>query len=66
MTFTITPAQFAVYTNEMVIEPGKINVYFGGQQYDQKTSVPSNVLKAIMEITGTTAVPLSQCEEIMA
>ena len=64
--FTIAPAQFAVYTNELVIEPGKINVYLGGQQYGQETSVPSNVLQAVIEISGTATVPLSQCDEIMA
>ncbi|CAB3982823.1 probable beta-D-xylosidase 5 [Paramuricea clavata] len=65
LSFTIQAAQFAVYTNEMVIEPGLINVYLGGQQYGQKTSNPSNVLHAVISIVGTKSVPLSQCGGMM-
>jgi hypothetical protein len=65
LSFTIQAAQFAVYTNEMVIEPGLINVYLGGQQYGQKTSNPSNVLHAVISIVGTESVPLSQCGGMM-
>ncbi len=61
LSFTIQAAQFAIYTDEMVIEPGLINVYLGGQQFGQKTSNPSNVLHAIINIVGTESVPLSQC-----
>ncbi|XP_028393522.1 probable beta-D-xylosidase 6 [Dendronephthya gigantea] len=61
LSFTIEAAQFAVYTDQMVIEPGPINVYLGGQQYGQKTSAPSNVLHAVITIDGTEPVPISQC-----
>lgn len=48
----ITSDQMAVYIDGkgFVIEPGEIAVYVGGQLPDQKTKVPSNVLRAVFTI----------------
>ena len=42
--FTITSEQMMVYDIKWYIPTTEYKVYVGGQQPDQKTSVPSNVL----------------------
>ncbi|XP_045197551.2 uncharacterized protein LOC123552173 [Mercenaria mercenaria] len=46
--------QMAVYVDGkgFVIEPGEIAVYVGGQLPDQKTKVPSNVLRGVFTIVS--------------
>ncbi|XP_077989356.1 uncharacterized protein LOC144443692 [Glandiceps talaboti] len=60
ITFTIVPRVMAVYTTQWVIEPGIYTVYVGGQQPNQVTQVPSNVLKGQFKVTGS-PTPLSKC-----
>ncbi|XP_045198055.2 uncharacterized protein LOC123552449 [Mercenaria mercenaria] len=49
--FVITSEQMAVWTDAgFVVHPGKMAVYVGGQQPNQKKTVGSNVLKAHFEI----------------
>ncbi|PIK62177.1 putative beta-D-xylosidase 1 [Apostichopus japonicus] len=61
LTFTIEARMMAVYKDQLVIEPGTIEVYVGGQQPNQKMSLSSNVLQGSFKITGST-VPLSKCQ----
>ncbi|XP_077989175.1 uncharacterized protein LOC144443528 [Glandiceps talaboti] len=60
VSFTIVPHVMAVYTTQWVIEPGIYTVYVGGQQPNQVTQVPSNVLKGQFKVSGS-STPLSQC-----
>lgn len=52
LTVSITSMSVAVYVEGkgFVVEPGNIAVYVGGQLPNQKTKVPSNVLKAVFTI----------------
>lgn len=51
--FTITAEQMAVWTDAgFMVQPGKMTIYVGGQQPNQKRSVGSNVLQATFEILG--------------
>ncbi|XP_077869988.1 uncharacterized protein LOC100375243 [Saccoglossus kowalevskii] len=59
--FTIAPRMMAVYTDQWVIEPGVYTVYVGGQQPNQATKVPSNILEEKFTITDP-ITPLSDCK----
>lgn len=50
----ITPQSMAIWKDGIgfVIEPGFIQFYAGGQQPDQKVTVPSNILQGQFEIVG--------------
>lgn len=61
LTFTIEARMMAVYKDQLVVEPGTIEVYVGGQQPGQKVTLSSNVLKGSFKVTGST-VPLSKCQ----
>ncbi|XP_072030500.1 uncharacterized protein [Amphiura filiformis] len=50
--FQLVPRVMAVYTDQEVIEPGKINVFVGGQQPNQKVKLSSPVLKSSFVIQG--------------
>lgn len=54
LNFDIEPNQMAVYEddNGFVVRPGRINVYVGGQQPNQVTSVGSNVLNGQFTIVA--------------
>lgn len=60
ITFVIEARMMAVFKNELVVEPGTIDVYVGGQQPGQKRSLSSNILQGSFVIKGNT-VPLSKC-----
>ncbi|XP_038072709.1 probable beta-D-xylosidase 6 [Patiria miniata] len=50
----------AVFTTEMVLEPGMFTVFAGGQQPGQKRQVGSNVLNTTLTVKGP-VTPLSSC-----
>ncbi|XP_072030528.1 uncharacterized protein [Amphiura filiformis] len=50
--FQLVPRVMAVYTDQEVIEPGKINVFVGGQQPNQKVKLSSPVLNSSFVIQG--------------
>ncbi|WAR07415.1 BXL2-like protein [Mya arenaria] len=52
--FTVNARQLAVWTDDkgFVVEPGVIDVYVGGQQPNQRRTVPSNVLNTHFQIDG--------------
>ena len=64
--FSITARQMAMFKEigykpaTWVIMPGKYNVFVGGQQPDQGTSAPSNILQTMFTITGN-PTKLSDC-----
>jgi len=61
--FVLTPEQLSViaeYNWEKVIEPGHFIVTVGGQQPDQITRAPSNVLQTSFDVVGS-VTPLKQC-----
>ncbi|XP_056413136.1 uncharacterized protein LOC130356112 isoform X2 [Hyla sarda] len=60
VSFSVLPRQRAVWTNNWILEPGKFNIYVGGQQPFQVTKVPSNVLQADFTVLGVTC-PLNTC-----
>ncbi|KAJ8029229.1 putative beta-D-xylosidase 6 [Holothuria leucospilota] len=60
ITFVIEARMMAVFKNELVVEPGTIDVYVGGQQPGQARSLSSNILQGSFVIKGNT-VPLSKC-----
>jgi len=65
ISFTLEPSQMTViseYDFQEVIEPGFFILYAGGQQPNQKTKVPSNVLSTKFQIIGN-ETPLSQCSK---
>ncbi|XP_046332069.2 probable beta-D-xylosidase 2 [Haliotis rufescens] len=53
--FTLDPKNMAVWTDdeEWVVLPGAMNIYVGGQQPNQRTSVGSNVEHRQFQIIGT-------------
>ena len=50
VTFEITGEQMQVWTTEWVIPSGEMKVSVGGQQPNQKTRVPSNILEGNFSI----------------
>ncbi|XP_052812007.1 uncharacterized protein LOC128239425 [Mya arenaria] len=56
--FTVTARQLAVWTDDkgFVVEPGVIDVYVGGQQPNQRRTVPSNVLNTHFQIDGQAVI----------
>ncbi|XP_022105253.1 probable beta-D-xylosidase 6 [Acanthaster planci] len=50
----------AVFTDELVLEPGMFTVFAGGQQPGQKRQVGSNVLNTTLTVKGP-MTPLSNC-----
>ncbi|KAL4221807.1 hypothetical protein ACF0H5_020061 [Mactra antiquata] len=49
----INAEQLAVWTDKgFVVQPGKIKVYVGGQQANQKRRISSNILEATFNIVG--------------
>ena len=66
--FSITAQQMAMYKEKgyspatWVIMPGQYNVFVGGQQPNQETSAPSNVLHTTFSIDGN-PTKLDDCSE---
>ncbi len=54
ISFTLSPKQLSVIddNNRRVVLPGKIQVFIGGQQPDQKRMSPAKVLTAEVQLTG--------------
>ena len=50
LSFEITGEQMQVWTTKWVIPPGEMKVTVGGQQPDQKTKAPSNILEGSFTI----------------
>ncbi|XP_022099032.1 probable beta-D-xylosidase 2 [Acanthaster planci] len=50
----------AVFTDQLVLEPGMFTVYGGGQQPNQKRQAPSNVVNTTFTVQGP-VTPLSKC-----
>ncbi|XP_046584394.1 probable beta-D-xylosidase 2 isoform X1 [Haliotis rubra] len=56
VNMTISHENLAVWADDTTgwaVQPGKVRVYLGGQQPNQKTSVGSNTLSGELTITGT-------------
>ena len=55
VNLSIEPRYLAVWTDTkgFVIETGSVKVYAGGQQPNQKKTVPSNVLTSVVKINGS-------------
>ncbi|XP_039271814.2 uncharacterized protein LOC120346201 [Styela clava] len=58
--FTIKPEQRAVWIDDLMLKPGKMFVYLGGQQPSQSTLTSSDVLTEEFTVSGQT-IPLSKC-----
>ena len=52
LNFTITGEQMQVWIEDWVIPIGRYIVYVGGQQPDQITSVPSNIMSGTFDVTA--------------
>ncbi|NXT28265.1 BGLM glucosidase, partial [Syrrhaptes paradoxus] len=60
LSFGVVAEQRAVWAGGWRLEPGTFTLFAGGQQPDQRTRVPSEVLSARFSVTGA-ARPLSGC-----
>ena len=52
LVFTVTAREMQLWTTQWEILPGTMDVYVGGQQPNQATKVPSNVLMSSFQVTS--------------
>ncbi|CAI8019313.1 Probable beta-glucosidase D [Geodia barretti] len=51
LVFTVTAREMQLWTTQWEVLPGAMDVYAGGQQPNQVTKVPSNVLMSSFQVT---------------